>query len=161
MRLSGLKRSAVVVASLMLLGLATHSALTAPPQGKLMLQAKPLPMPQLMFLGQEPFQSGGKELIRYKYKVTNASDYPNEMFAAAPDLPPCGQNTKSARTWVEVYDQSGKRLNTFCAFGKSDDLGQLWFAMESGTVPPSWVYVEMTDRKTNTKYKSNLAETTE
>jgi len=27
-------------------------------------------------------------------------------------------------------------------------------------VPPSWVYIEMTDRKTNTKYKSNLAETT-
>jgi hypothetical protein len=27
-------------------------------------------------------------------------------------------------------------------------------------VPPSWVYIEMKDRKTNTKYKSNLAETT-
>jgi len=27
-------------------------------------------------------------------------------------------------------------------------------------VPPSWVYIELNDRQTNTKYKSNLAETT-
>ncbi|MDQ1557256.1 MAG: hypothetical protein QOD32_316, partial [Pyrinomonadaceae bacterium] len=26
---------------------------------------------------------------------------------------------------------------------------------------PSWVYIELTDRKTNTKYKSSLAETTQ
>jgi hypothetical protein len=31
--------------------------------------------------------------------------------------------------------------------------------MEEGVLPPSWVYVEINDRQTNTKYKSNLAET--
>jgi hypothetical protein len=92
--------------------------------------------------------------------VENFNAYPNEMFAAAPDLPPCGKNTKSARTWVDIYDQSGKRLNGFCALGKSADLNQIWFALESDVIPPSWVYIELNDRKTNTKYKSNLAETT-
>jgi hypothetical protein len=61
---------------------------------------------------------------------------------------------------VDIYDQSGKRLNGFCALGKPADLNEIWFAIEPGVVPPSWVYIEMTDRKTNTKYKSNLAETT-
>ena len=27
------------------------------------------------------------------------------------------------------------------------------------TIPPSWVYIELNDRQTNTKYKSNLADT--
>ena len=82
------------------------------------------------------------------------------MFAASPNLPPCGNNTKASRTWVDIYDQRGKRLYGFCALGKPSDLNQIWFALESGVVPPSWVYIEMTDRATNTKYKSNLAETT-
>ncbi|PYS98373.1 MAG: hypothetical protein DMF65_10385 [Acidobacteria bacterium] len=82
------------------------------------------------------------------------------MFAASPNLPPCGNNTKASRTWVDIYDQRGKRLYGFCALGKPSDLNHLWFALESGVVPPSWVYIEMTDRTTNTKYKSNLAETT-
>ena len=102
----------------------------------------------------------GKQYIRYKFDVFNKADYPAAMFAAAPALPPCGNNTKASRTWVDIYDQSGKRLYGFCALGKPDDLSGIWFALEEGVVPPSWVYIEMTDRQTNTKYKSNLADTT-
>jgi hypothetical protein len=98
--------------------------------------------------------------MRYNYAVQNSADYPAELFAAAPQLPPCGTNKKASRTWVDIYDQHGKRLYGFCALAKSADLNQLWFALEDGVVPPSWVYIEMTDRATNTKYKSNLAETT-
>jgi hypothetical protein len=61
---------------------------------------------------------------------------------------------------VDVYDQNGKRLNGFCALGKPDDLSNIWFALDEEAVPPSWIYIELNDRKTNTKYKSNLAETT-
>jgi hypothetical protein len=75
-------------------------------------------------------------------------------------LPACGQNTKAARTWVDLYDMSGKRLNGFCALGKPGDLEKIWFALETGAVPPSWIYIELNDRKTNTKYKSNLSDTT-
>jgi hypothetical protein len=122
--------------------------------------APELPNPVLYFLGQDVFTTGGKEFIRYSFDVANKELYPNELFAASPDLPPCGSNTKAARTWVDFYDQSGKRLNGFCALGKSADLNKIWFALETSQVPPSWVYIELTDRKTGTKYKSNLADTT-
>jgi hypothetical protein len=119
-----------------------------------------LPNPVLVFIGPEYYQTGGKSFIRYRYNVDNFSAYPNELFAAAPNLPPCGANTKAARTWVDFYDQSGKRLYGFCALGGPEDLNKIWFALEENVIPPSWVYIEMTDRQTGTKYKSNLADTT-
>jgi hypothetical protein len=119
-----------------------------------------LPNPVLYFSSLEHFTSGGKSMVRYKFNVMNSAEYPNDMFAAAPNLPPCGQNTKAARTWVDLYDQSGKRLYGFCALAKSDDLNGIWFALEETAVPPSWVYIELNDRATNTKNKSNLADTT-
>lgn len=119
-----------------------------------------LPNPNLYMTGIEYFQTGGKQFIRYRYDVGNKEAYPADFFAASPDLPPCGKNTKAARTWVDVYDQSGKLLQGFCAFSKPADLSTVWFAIEEGTVAPSWVYIELNDRKTNTKYKSNLADTT-
>jgi len=118
------------------------------------------PNPILYFLGAEYFETNGKQMTRYQFDVLNKSDYPADMFAASPDLPACGQNTKAARTWVDLYDMSGKRLNGFCALGKPGDLEKIWFALETGAVPPSWIYIELNDRKTNTKYKSNLSDTT-
>jgi hypothetical protein len=82
------------------------------------------------------------------------------MFSAAPTLPPCGANTKSSRTWVDIFDQRGKRLNGFCALGSSEHLNSIWFALPEDDLPPSWIYIELNDRQTATKYKSNLAETT-
>ncbi|HEX8351949.1 MAG TPA: hypothetical protein VF611_03430 [Pyrinomonadaceae bacterium] len=117
------------------------------------------PNPVLVLQGLESFQSGGKDFTRYRFGVDNFAAYPDAMFAASPQLPPCGQNKKASRTWVDVYAQDGKRLNGFCAFGKASDLNSIWFALESDAVPPSWVYVELTDRAAGAKYKSNLADT--
>jgi len=125
-----------------------------------MASAPVLQNPVLYLLGQESVETGGKQFTRYYFDVMNKDQYPDELFAASPDLPPCGKNTKAARTWVDIYEQNGKRLNGFCALSKSADLGKLWFALEAGQVPPSWVYIELTDRKTGTKYKSNLSDTT-
>ena len=119
-----------------------------------------IPNPVLTLIGQEQVQTGGKQFVRYNFEVFNKDEYPEELFAAAPSLPPCGQNTKASRTWIDIYDQSGKRLNGFCALGKSADLERLWFVLDQDELPPSWIYIELTDRQTNTKYKSNLAETT-
>lgn len=122
--------------------------------------APALPNPVLVFLGSESVELGGKQATRYYFDVDNKSVYPAEMFSQAPDLPPCGTNKKASRTWVELYDLNGKRLNGFCALGKPDDLNKLWFSLDNESVPPSWIYIELVDRKTGTKYKSNLAETT-
>jgi hypothetical protein len=118
-----------------------------------------LPNPVLVLTGTELYEAGGKNFIRYNYLVFNSTEYPDTLFAAAPSLPPCGKNASSSRTWVDIYDQAGKRIYGFCALGKSADLNKLWFGLEEGVVPPSWVYIELNDRSTNTKYKSNLAET--
>ena len=152
MRMSTRRKLTVLLASLALTWLAGDRVSNA--------ARYVVPNPVLVLTGQEAFQAGGKSFIRYNYSVFNSADYPAEMFAASPNLPPCGNNTKASRTWVDIYDQRGKRLYGFCALGKPSDLNHLWFALESGVVPPSWVYIEMTDRTTNTKYKSNLAETT-
>jgi hypothetical protein len=143
-------RSAVLAVATLILVFATHGSAAAPV----------LPNPILYFIGAEFVDINGKQVTRYRFDVSNKEQYPDDMFAQSPALPPCGANTKAARTWVDLYDQSGKRLNGFCALGKSEDLNGIWFALETGVVPPSWVYVELNDRKTNTKYKSNLSDTT-
>ena len=120
----------------------------------------PMATPVLALLGQEPFQAGGKQWIRYRYFVANAEAYPDALFAASPNLPPCGNNTKAARTWVDFFDKAGKRLNGFCALGSHNDLNGIWFALDPDVIPPSYVHIEMTDRQTNTKVKSNDADTT-
>lgn len=128
--------------------------------GQRVTSAPVIPNPVLYLIGTEAYQAGGKTFIRYKYDVFNKNEYPATMFAAAPNLPPCGKNTKASRTWVDFYDQSGKRLYGFCALAKPADLSSIWFALEEGVNPPSYVYIELNDRETNTKYKSNLADTT-
>ena len=143
------KRTVLASVSLLLL-LMTQGSASAPV----------LPNPVLYFLGQEYLTINGKQVTHYKFDVLNKNEYADDLFAASPSLPPCGKNTQAARTWVDIYDQSGKRLNGFCALGKSADVNGIWFSLDTGVIPPSWVYIELNDRKTNTKYKSNLADTT-
>jgi hypothetical protein len=140
----------VLSAALFLVLLTPGIASTAPPI---------LPNPVIYLTNTEPFAQGGKQFIRYKYDVLNKDSYPADLFAAAPALPPCGTNTKSSRTWVDIFDQRGKRLYGFCALGKPDALTGIYFALEADVIPPSYVYIELNDRQTNTKYKSNLADT--
>jgi hypothetical protein len=119
-----------------------------------------LPNPVGILLDPEFFEQGGKQFTRYNLMVTNFVEYPNELFAPSPNLPPCGKNTKAARTWVEITDSRGKRIYGFCALATHDDLTKLWFALETDIVPPSYVYVILNDRLTNKTYKSNLIDTT-
>jgi hypothetical protein len=132
---------------------ATPTPFPSPPTG-------PTPVPMLYLTGQEYYTANGHNFVRYSYDVLNKADYPLALFAPAPNLPPCGANNNSSRTWVDFFDQSGRRLYGFCALSKPADLGGIWFALEEGVIPPSWIYIEMNDRQTNTKYRSNLADTT-
>lgn len=120
-----------------------------------------LPQPVLVYLGPEFIERNGQQYTRYKYTVENLVAYPADLFEASPTLPPCGTNTRASRTWVDFYTADGRRLNGFCALSRPQDLNGIWFALETNVIPPSWIYVEFTDRKTNTKYKSSLTETTQ
>lgn len=142
-------RKTPFVLSVAFLIVATQSAISAP-----------LPNPVLYIIGAEYAVVSGQNIVRYKFDVMNKDAYPADMFAAAPSLPACGLNTNASRSWVDMYDQRGKRLNGFCALGSPSNLNGIWFAMSVDEVPPSWIYIEITDRQTNVKYRSNLAETT-
>ena len=149
MRIS--KAVTLLLASLLLTMIASSKTSHANPPA--------LPNPVLYLTSTDFYSTGGKNFIRYQYDVLNKDAYPDAMFASAPALPPCGVNTKSSRSWVDFFDSRGKRLYGFCALGKPADLNKIWFAVEDGEVPPSYVYIELNDRQTNTKYKSNLADT--
>lgn len=123
--------------------------------------AQSIPNPHIYLTRIEPVAINGKDYVRYYYDVFNKDDFPPELFASAPSLPPCGIKTKASRTWIDLYDQSGTRLNGFCDLTSLKDLANLWFAQEKGVVPPSWIYIEFNDRQTKKKYKSNLAETSQ
>lgn len=148
----------VVVAMVACLLLAAAASVNAQPTPT---PPKPLPNPILYFTGVEYYTANGRDFTRYKYAVFNSTAYPDALFAPAPTLPPCGSNTNSSRSWVDFFDSRGKRLYGFCALGNAAGLNKIWFAMETAIVPPSYVYIEITDRATNTKYKSNLADTVE
>ena len=122
--------------------------------------AQALPNPILYMTGNEVYTVNGTTFIRYQYDVLNKDQYPADMFAAAPGLPPCGSNTNSSRTWVDFFDSRNNRLYGFCALGSPNNLGSIWFALPEGQIPPSYVYIRMTDRQTNTTLQSNLADTT-
>ncbi len=118
------------------------------------------PNPVLYLTGTEVYSVNGQSFTRYRYDVLNKAQYPAAMFAAAPALPPCGNNTNAARSWVDFYNgRNNQRIYGFCALGSPNDLSQIWFALPEGQIPPSYVYIEINDRQTNTKYRSNLADT--
>lgn len=147
-----IKKIALLAVSLMLATTGGSAVSQGPP---------PLPNPILYLTGLEYYTVNGTDFVRYRYDVFNKQAYPAAMFAAAPGLPPCGNNANSSRTWVDFFEnRTNRRIYGFCALGNPNNLGQIWFALPEGTIPPSYVYIKMTDRQTNTIYTSNLADTT-
>ena len=115
-----------------------------------------LPVPLTIFNGSESYTVGGKTFTRYKLRVENRSEFPSELFAPAPNLPPCGSNTNSSRTWVSIYNASNDQyIYGFCGLSSPQSLNSIWFAVEQGKSPPASVYVSLIDRQTDTTYRSN------
>lgn len=129
----------------------TAQAALPPPSG---LQA------QLRLMSIERYTTASGQFIRFKYDVPNKSSFAAELFTKAPDLPPCGLNTQSSRTWVDFFDGgTDKRLYGFCALSSPSDLSNIWFALPEGVAPPAAVYIKLHDRRTNRIYYSRLEKT--
>lgn len=150
------KKASVFLLTILMLMMTNQSVLSAT-----LASQSTLPNPVAILLAPVSYEQDGKQWKRYNLMVFNYQEYPNAMFAPAPSLPPCGENKNASRTWVEIMDQSGKRLYGFCAIGDNTGLTKLWFALEADTIPPSWVYIVLNDRQTGKTYKSNLVETTD
>ncbi|MEA3291118.1 MAG: hypothetical protein U9Q71_02235 [Pseudomonadota bacterium] len=119
-----------------------------------------LPAPKLSIDGSEDYTgSDGNAYTRFNMSIANREAYPDELFAAAPDLPPCGANPNASRTWMNIFAADDTRLYGFCALSGSDDLDDFWFAVPRGVPPSDCVYVTLDDRKCGLSYKSNCAAT--
>ncbi len=118
--------------------------------------ADAFPAPVLAFMGTEDYTVEGNPFTRFKLSITNRAAYPDSLFRPSPDLPPCGQNPNSSRTWVDIYNgDTNQRIYGFCAFTSADSLDKIWFALPRGDAPPSSVYVVLRDRRCAANYTSN------
>jgi hypothetical protein len=120
-----------------------------------------LPAPELVLEDCVEYYIGsdGNPYTRYRMNVLNWFEFPDELFEAAPDLPPCGLNDSASRTWVDIYDGDDNRIYGFCALGSASHLNIIWFARPRGQAPPDSVYITLTDRRCELIYTSNLAGT--
>jgi hypothetical protein len=131
----------IVAAAVLLLGL------TAP------AWAQRLPAPVLRYVDQYPVLPG---LIRVDLTVLNWKAYSPALFAASPNLPPCGLNPAASRTWVDIHHaRTGQTLYGFCALSGPADLAHLWFATSS-MQRPFGVYITLTDRLRQRTVRSNV-----
>ena len=117
-----------------------------------------LPNPRLNYAGKENVTVSGVEYTRYKLEVLNSDDYSASLFKPAPNLPPCGLNNNSSRTWVAIYNQNSTRMYGFCALNKPSDMKGLWFAVAKGNKTLTAVYITLEDRACNINCKSNIVQ---
>lgn len=117
-----------------------------------------IPNPILVFDRKETGTDAFANTVdRYFFTVANFAAYPAAMFAARPDLPPCGLNNAASRTWVDFFrSDNNDRIYGFCALGTPSDLNGIWFGIiPSGATPPPAVYIKLMDRETGIEYQSN------
>ena len=118
-----------------------------------------LPNPVLYFLGQEYVTINGKQITRYHFDVLNKDHIrmtclPRRLIfrLAAP--------TRRRRARGSTLRSEWQAIEWLLRARQVGGPEWIWFALETDVIPPSWIYIEINDRKTNTKYKSNLADTT-
>jgi hypothetical protein len=118
-----------------------------------------IPSPKLSFVGTQDVINGENTRTIYWLSVDNRAEFADELFEESPDLPPCGRNTKSSRSWIQVNDSGGGQLYAFCAIKSTSELNKLSFTVRKDDIVPELVYIVITDRKTKKKYSSNLIST--
>jgi hypothetical protein len=116
-------------------------------------------LPLLVIKNKEQFTVSSAAYTRVWLSIQNKEMYPDALFAPAPDLPPCGLNKNASRTWINIIAKTptgDRRIYGFCALGSNKDLQNLWFAFPNASVLDyTDVHVELEDRRTNFRYKSN------
>ncbi|MGT2500558.1 hypothetical protein ACVOMS_06465 [Bradyrhizobium guangxiense] len=103
--------------------------------------AQRFPPPVLQYTGQLIFDP----TLIVGLTVVNWSDYSPALFAASPNLPPCGLTPSASRTWVDIFNARKQRLYGFCGFTDPSNLSQLFFSVPI-TQRPRAVFITLNDR---------------
>lgn len=111
--------------------------------------------PVIELSGTEEYATTAGNFLRFTIPVTNYTVYDDSLFSPASDLPPCGLNNNSARSWVDIYDQDDNRIYGFCALGEAASLQDIWFSVPEGVLPPQKVCVKIHDRACDKLYVSD------
>lgn len=111
-----------------------------------------LPTPQLAFTSA--MDVDGSTI--YAFSITNWSEFSDDFFAPAPDLPLyAGTNT---RTIVEILDDKGQRLKDYLSLSSAKHLSSLSFYHDEPAAVLN-LHVVMTDRQTKVQRISNTVST--
>ena len=114
----------------------------------------PLPVPRVAFVSKavEP------GFIRYTFSVTDHALFNNVFFTPSPNLPACGLNHNSARTWLDIFNANGgARIYGYCALTSSAQMVKLTFAVPKASPQPKAFFITLTDRLCHQTKKSNVA----
>jgi hypothetical protein len=114
--------------------------------------ATPFPKPTIKYLGATEDTPG---FINIWFGVVNYAQYDNSLFVASPDLLPCGANKNASRTWLEVYTNTGSRIQGFCAISKNTGMQKLGFGWKKTTPVPKGIFIRLLDRKCERRVQSN------
>ena len=112
----------------------------------------PLPIPKIAFLSK----ANEGAIIRYWFTVTNRANFDNALFAASPNLPPCGLNNNASRTWLDIYRDQSVRIYGYCALSNNTQLAKLWFAVPTAQPQPKTFFITLYDRKCHRVVASNV-----
>lgn len=111
--------------------------------------------PILHFTKKESTNIVGSMFTMFHLSIRNWDAFSDDLFRVSPELPPCGNNNRASRTWVDIFNGEGQKLYGYCGFGKSLNLQNFSFARRVGHPLPATCYVVLWDRKTNKKFVSN------
>ncbi|WP_452223652.1 hypothetical protein [Lacinutrix chionoecetis] len=114
-----------------------------------------IPNPILGFTKKETITVRQLKFLKIHLSVQNWDAYTDAFFKASPQLPPCGKNKNASRTWLEIYDDKGKRLYGYCAINTNKRLQDFSFAVPLSKPIPNTCHIVLWDRITNKRYTSN------
>ncbi len=112
------------------------------------------PPPSLIFLGTESSTSAEGSFVRYRMRVSNRDDYPDELFEKMPHFDQEGIFFPTSRTWLDIYADD-RRVLSSAALKRAENLNTIWFEIRQGDPIPAVAQVVLRDRKTNKSYESN------
>ena len=116
--------------------------------------AQDLPKPKLGFVRVSEQVTNGVAFRMYEVEVKNRGKFDNELFVPSPALPPCGRNANASRTWLNIYDGDGIRLQGWCAINANGELASLKFNIPAANLQPRSLFIEFIDRSSGTIRRS-------